>query len=178
MGIISLFIHSRSSRCYPKDCSSQAFHTLHLSPPLFKSPWIRFKLCPGLKRSGTLTSWADRRREVDIATVDCGTLTSREYCCSGVDIATVDFRTGGFSGITVSGVWIRTKSAVSTCGGNLDSICSDPVLFSEVGDIGSEEQRRALMWSWWHQITHPSCNFIEKDRASIPSKTCWSAIWG
>ena len=41
---------------------------------------------------------------VDITTVDCGTLTSQEDCRSGVNIATVNFWTGGFFGITVSGM--------------------------------------------------------------------------
>ena len=117
-------------------------------------------------------SQADCHSGVDISTVDCGTLTSWEDCRSRVDIATVDFWTAGFSDITVSGVWIGARGVVSSCGDNLDSICSGPRLFTRVGDIGSEEQRQAFMWSWRCQITHPSCNFIKKDRASIPSKTC------
>ena len=115
------------------------------------SPCFRYKLYPGLKRLGVLISRANHRGEVDIATVD--------------------FWTGVFD-ITVSGVWIGTRGAVSGCGGNLDSICSGLRLFIGVSDIGLEEQRRTLMWSWWRRITRPSCNFIEKDRASIPSKTC------
>ena len=147
-------------------------------PLLFMSPCFWSKLYPGLKRSGALISRADRRDWVDIATVYCGTSNSREDCHCGVDIATVNFWTGGFSGITVSGVWIGTRGAVSGCGGNLDSIYSYSGLFTGVGDIGLEEQMRAFMWSWWSRIIRPSCNFIKKDRASIPPpKHTQPAIW-
>ena len=121
--------------------------TWHLSPPprLSMSSCFRCKLYPGLKRSGALISRADRRGGVNITTVDCGDLTSREDCHSGVDIATVDFWTGGFSGNSVYGVWIGTQSAVSGYGSNLDSICSGPELFTGLGDVGSEEQRRTFI---------------------------------
>ena len=161
-----------SSWCHSKDCSSQVFHTLHLHPPSYLS-----KLYPGLKCLGALISQADRWDEVDNTTVDCGTSTPQEDCHSGVDIATVNFWTGGFSGITVSGLWIGTRGAVSGCGDNLDSIYSGSGLFTGVGDIGSEKQMQALMWSWWRRITCLSCNFIKKGRTSIPPKIClasWS----
>ena len=83
---------------------------------------------------------------IDITTVGCGTFTWQDFC-SGVDIATVDFWPGGFSGIIVSEVWIGTQGAVSGCGSNLDLICSGPELFTGVGDISSEEQRWAPIWS-------------------------------
>ena len=99
MDFISLFIHSklafkvhhRKFPVLPQNFSSQAFHTLHLSPPLFMSTCFRSKLYPELKSSGALISRADRRGGVDIATFDCGTLTYQENYHRGVDIATIDF---------------------------------------------------------------------------------------
>ena len=48
------------------------------------SPCFRSKLYSGIKRSGALISRADHRGGLVIATVNCGTSTSREDCRNGL----------------------------------------------------------------------------------------------
>ena len=113
-----------SSWCYIEDYSSPVFHTLHL-PHLIYESLLQIQTLSNTEMFGcpdfsSGSSWGGG----DIATVDRVTSTSWKDCRSGVDITTVDFWTGGFSGISVSGVWIETWDAVSGCGGNLDSIYS------------------------------------------------------
>ena len=156
MGVVSLFIHSKLAlRARRREC------------PVLPSKAVAFKLfihyISHLIYDILLQIQTLSRTE----TFECS-----DFSSGRVDIAKIDIWTGGFSGVTGSGVWIETRDTVSSCGGNLDSICSGPGLFTGVGDIGSEEQRRALLWSWWRWITRPSSNFIKKDTASIASQTC------
>ena len=136
------------------------------------SPYFRSTLYPGLKHLGALISrarllwWVWHHNSWLWYFVFSGRLSQWGWHCNSWF---QDWRIlCHFCVWSVIGTW----GAMSGCGGNLDSICSGLGLFTRVGDIGSEEQRRALVWSWWHRITCPSCNFLKKDKASIPSKIC------